>query len=429
MQKVNPFAPNSPVNPGMFVGRFTELVRLEASLIQARAARPVNFLITGERGIGKSSLLNYIKWVAEGTITTVSDATLRFLVVDTDIDASTTSVGLIQKIRLGLDSALAKYEATRAFLKDAWSFLLRVEAGGVKLKPAERTEAEELLIEQFSYTLADLAVRISGQGQNLFGSSFDGILVLIDEADNSSKHLALGSFLKLLSERLQRRGCGNVVFGLAGLPRLREVLFESHASSLRLFDEVPLGTLSDTEVSRVVDICLAAANKINVAKTTITDDARAALIDLSEGLPHFIQQFGYSAFAADTNDIIEVPDLTLGAFNKGGALDLIGDRYYRDDFYNKVQSEAYRNVLRIMADHGKEWIMKDTIRASLKGKETTLTNAIKALLDRKIIVAREGVAGVYRLQNRGFSQWIKLYTADQAALKTTVESGGVEGAT
>ena len=33
----------------------------------------------------------------------------------------------------------------------------------------------------------------------------------------------------------------------------------------------------------------------------------------------------------------------------GGALDLIGDRYYRDAFYNRISKESYRQVLRIMA--------------------------------------------------------------------------------
>lgn len=68
MARVNPFRPNSPVNPGMFVGRIDELNRLESHLVQARAGNPSNFMITGERGIGKSSLLNYFKWVAEGQI-------------------------------------------------------------------------------------------------------------------------------------------------------------------------------------------------------------------------------------------------------------------------------------------------------------------------------------------------------------------------
>jgi len=55
MPRINPFRPNSPVNPGMFVGRVTELDKLEADLIQARAGQPTNFMLTGERGIGKTT--------------------------------------------------------------------------------------------------------------------------------------------------------------------------------------------------------------------------------------------------------------------------------------------------------------------------------------------------------------------------------------
>lgn len=428
MQKVNPFAPNSPVNPGMFVGRLSEVGRLESRLLQTRADSPAHFLITGERGIGKSSLLNYIKWVADGSIRiSGGTAALSFLVVDTDIDPSTTRIGLMEKIRLGLDSALSNSEMARSFLKDLWSFLQRVEAGGIKLRPADRDEAEELVAEKFSYTLADLVKRLTASEPDLFGSKHDGILILIDEADNASKSLALGSFLKLLSERLQRRGCSRVVFGLAGLPTVREVLRESHPSSLRLFDEISLGTLSDTEVGLVIDRCLAEADERNPYPTTTSDEARARLIVLSEGYPHFIQQFGFSAFAATPGEVIEVANVDTGAFAKGGAVDLIGDRYYRSDFYSKIQSDSYRKVLRIMAEHGKEWIKKDRIREAFKAKETTLTNAIKTLLDRKIILAKEGEPGVYRLQHRGFAWWIKLRTSDKAELvkKVGVASGAV----
>ena len=421
MPKINPFAPTSPVNPGMFVGRIPELDRLESCLLQARAGRPVSFMITGERGIGKSSLLNYIKWVAEGYIP-ASGVTLNFLVVDTDIDASTSRQGLLEKIRLGLEDKLDKTESARSFLKDTWSFLQRVEAGGLKLKAADRDEAEELLLEKFCYALADLAARVTSPDPGLFSATYDGILILIDEADNASHALGLGALLKLLTERLQRRGCSRLLFGLAGLPHLRDVLHESHPSSLRVFEEVPLDTLSDREVSRVIDLCLADADKENPTPTTIADDARGFLIFLSEGYPHFIQQFGFSAFAADTNNTIEVADIEAGGFGHGGALERIGDRYYRNDYYNKIQSESYRRVLRIMADHGNQWTTTDTIRAAFKGKESILTNAIKALLDRKIIVAKEGSSGVYRLHHRGFAWWIKLYTTDQYQLTQMLES-------
>ena len=66
MAKINPFDPNSPVHAGMFVGRVPELIRSESCLVQTKAGSPSNFMLTGERGIGKSSLLNYIKSIAEG---------------------------------------------------------------------------------------------------------------------------------------------------------------------------------------------------------------------------------------------------------------------------------------------------------------------------------------------------------------------------
>ena len=53
---INPFKPNSPSRPGMFVGRIAEIERIETALIQTRANRNVNFLLRGERGMGKASL-------------------------------------------------------------------------------------------------------------------------------------------------------------------------------------------------------------------------------------------------------------------------------------------------------------------------------------------------------------------------------------
>jgi len=45
----------------MFVGRLPQVEALEEALLQTRTGRPKNFMITGERGIGKTSLLQYFK--------------------------------------------------------------------------------------------------------------------------------------------------------------------------------------------------------------------------------------------------------------------------------------------------------------------------------------------------------------------------------
>lgn len=85
------------------------------------------------------------------------------------------------------------------------------------------------------------------------------------------------------------------MFGLAGLPELRKVMHESHPSSLRIFNEVVLERLSADEVNRVIDLCLNEANRSNAVAKSIADDGRYLLGMFSEGYPHFIQQFGYSA--------------------------------------------------------------------------------------------------------------------------------------
>ena len=105
--KINPFEPFAPVNPGSFVGRLVDLHRLMSALVQTSAGKPVNFMITGERGIGKTSLLNYLKHAAEGRIL-IEGTKLSFVVIDTDVDESTTSLGLISKIKLGLEKALSQ---------------------------------------------------------------------------------------------------------------------------------------------------------------------------------------------------------------------------------------------------------------------------------------------------------------------------------
>jgi hypothetical protein len=386
-------------------------------------------MVTGERGIGKTSLLQYFKWVAQGQIP-IRDEQLKFLVVELDIDTTSTDLGLICRVDLALRRELARTEPARSFLSAGWEFLQRLEAFGVILRDKEKLADPETLHDEFAHSLATTINRITqADAGSVFGARYDGLILLIDEAENASKALRLGAFLKLLTERVQRHGCERFMIGLAGMTTLREVLRDGHASSLRIFDELPLDTLSRAEVSTVIDRALRVANDTNEEKTTIDDPARNALINLSEGYPHFIQQFGYSAFSVDTDLVIDIEDVRRGAFGQLGAMEKIGDRYYRDDFYNKIQKDSYRQVLRIMANSENRWVSKDAIRAEFRGETSTLDNALHALRDRKIILTKEGERGVYRLQHRGFAFWIRLYTTDPQDLQSQIEATSVSNET
>src|SRR5690606_26691077 len=127
-------------------------------------------------------------------------------------------------------------------------------------------------------------------------AEIDGVLFLIDEADKPETSARLGEFAKLFSEKMIRLSCGNVSLGLAGQPSLLDKLKATHESSPRLFTIYSLGTLSPEDIKAVVKAGLDEANAKNPIATTIDSEAEQLLCELSEGYPHFIQQFAYSAF-------------------------------------------------------------------------------------------------------------------------------------
>jgi len=239
----------------------------------------------------------------------------------------------------------------------------------------------------------------------------DGLIIFIDEADSANQQLDLGTVIKNISESLHREGCNEVVFILAGLPRLRNVLAESHESSLRIFEELELEPLSDSDVEFVINRGLELMNeKMGGTPITIDDEALKLISYYSEGYPHFVQQIGASTVDHITNNHITANDVAQAMLKRNGALDLIGDRYYRDIYWNRISAEAYRQILQIMSEKYDEWMSLSDIRKEFKGKDSTLRNGIKALTDRNIILRKEGTRGYYRLQWKGFAAWIKFFS-------------------
>src|ERR1700743_2715906 len=107
--KYNPFKPNNIVHPAMFVGREDELKIIERCLFQSKNGNPQHFLVEGERGIGKSSLLKYVEAVADGKIPglLIGEERFNFLTVSIDLGGCETQVDIIGKLGRGLRSAIA----------------------------------------------------------------------------------------------------------------------------------------------------------------------------------------------------------------------------------------------------------------------------------------------------------------------------------
>jgi len=410
MAKVNPFKPNSPVPPGMFAGRLEEIKTLQNGLHQTKNGNSSSFLLTGERGIGKSSLISLIKPTAQGDITTPDYDRFNFIVVNTVISNRSTLVSFIKLLERNLKRELEKIgkaEKVRSFFDDTWSFVQRLRIMDSGIDKTQTNDELDLIIDDFSYSLSETCKRITNPENGEV--SKDGLMIVVDEADNACPDLHIGYFFKVVTELLQQNGCENVMFILAGLPEVVEKLTTSHESSMRVFSQLVIKELKPDDRRYVVNRGLEVGNETNTEQTTISADGRNIISTLSEGYPHFIQQFSYSAFEANTDGEISEEDVRNGAFRKGGALDAIGSRYYQSLYNEQIKSDEYREVLQIMAESMNSWIKKSEIRESFSGNDHTVGDALKALTARKIILKNPSKMGEYRLQHKGFALWIKLF--------------------
>jgi len=406
MSKVNPFKPNSPVPPGMFAGRLSEIDALEKGLYQTKNGQNSNFLVTGERGIGKSSLLSLLKEVASGDIDGL-DHNFNFVTVYAAISKQTNLATLIKLIERNIKREIGKIEKVRNFLDNTWSFVQRIKILDSGIDKGKSIEELDLIIDDFSYSLAKTCERIVNPEKD--EEAKDGIVFFIDEADNACPDLHIGYFFKAVTELFQQHGCNNVMFVVAGLPDVIEKLSLSHESSIRIFMQLNIKVLEHEDRRRVIDKGIEAGNEINSEATTIEDTAKGIIATFSEGYPHFIQQFAYSAFEFNKDGVITTDDVGEGAFSPGGAIDAIGSRYYQSAYHEQIKSDEYREVLTIMAENMNLWIKKSEIRSKFSGSDQTLSDALKALTSRKIILKNPSKIGEYRLQQRGFALWIKLF--------------------
>jgi len=161
----------------------------------------------------------------------------------------------------------------------------------------------------------------------------------------------------------------------------------------------------------VVKKALQEAKEKNGFEVTIAPEAQVSLNFITEGYPHFIQQFAYSAFEWDKDNNIDSDDVINGAYGETGALKQLGLKYFEKQYFDQIGSDEYREVLCVMAPNFDNWITKAEIRREAPQlKAYTLDNALNALKSRGIIVAKRGTRGTYKLPSRSFAVWIRAYT-------------------
>lgn len=396
--RYNPFQPNKMVAEGMFVGRFDEMKLIDQYFFQTKNENPQHFLLEGERGIGKSSLLFVSENLANGKIGTMeaNSQKFNFITISVDLAGVTCQLDIVRAIGRELKAQVSKSAPLKEKGKAAWDFLSKWEVLGVRYHKDVQTDpddARDELVDAFANLLAS-------------GAEIDGAAILIDEADAPPVEARFGEFLKAFTERLARRGCNRVIVCLAGLQNTIPKLRASHESSPRLLSILNLKPLAVDERKDAIRKGLDDATARNGYEVKIADDAINFLAEMSEGYPHFVQQFSYCAFSADTDNHITLEDVLKGAYSENGAIDQLGSKYFNEVYYSKINSDDYRRVLNAMAKHSDGWVTRKTLIAESGVKESIINNALSVLKTRNIIHVDEARQGYYKLPTKSFAAWI-----------------------
>ncbi|MGH2758491.1 MAG: ATP-binding protein [Actinomycetota bacterium] len=325
----NPYTPGAGTRPPALEGRDRELERFRVFLHRVLARKPEKGLIvTGLRGVGKTVLLNTFGDIAEaeGFITAHAEITEADDFPETIARLSRRALLALNptgKLRAGVSRALGVLKA----------FNLKLP-GGIEISidvDAVRGRADSGVLED---DLPDLFVEI---GEAALGEG-KGVLFLLDEIQYLSEdHLAA---LITAVHRVAQRALPLSVVG-AGLPQLPALAGEAKSYSERLFDFPVIGSLG------TIDALEAIEKPARALQVDYEPSASRRIVQLADGYPYFLQEYGKHVWNAADQSPIQVADVQRAQPQVQAQLD---ENFFRVRVDRATRSE--RRYMRAMAELG-----------------------------------------------------------------------------
>jgi cold shock CspA family protein len=292
--KPNPFTPQQPAtDPNKFAGRDTAIHNAIDCLFNHK-----NLLITGERGIGKSSLAFQLSYLAGG-----EKSLIERLKIDTDgyeFEYLCPSHRCIPGHNLiNIIESLVISAAKELGIELSYDKIITELGVNLKfIKASHKIEEENKPSTELITFFVDSIERIYSKA----GNRFNGILFLIDEIDCLEQKDNLAAFLKAAIETLHFRNYTNISFLLAGVTGTLTDMLLQHKSFSRLFENLELRKMSESELAEIISRCLESTSVS--MEPTVKDET----IKLSDRFPEPIHLLGYHSFRLDTDQNIDRKD-------------------------------------------------------------------------------------------------------------------------
>jgi len=338
MLKFNPFNPQQPARPDFFVGREPEIVEFEKFLGQTIMGSPMNMSISGNRGIGKTSILIKFEQIARENNCLV----IRMSNYESNIKSI---IDLCDFICSNIKGEILSKKPIKEKISKAneWLKTFKPEIGWNDLTIS--LEQKQIAQDIFRNRLNKLWEEIK--------PDFKSVVLLIDEAESLEKVQGALTFLREVFQRVSENS--NYMLVLAGKLNFPERMSESFSPLNRFFPVEKLKHFNKEEVKEYI------TKKLKEVDIRIDEDSITYLYKNSEGHPYVLVAMCF---------------LIFDSLNEGeGLIDIHLIKRTESKINSKLAMDFFSPMYHPLTKKAKEILLK--ITKNIQGIEFTFKEAVE----------------------------------------------------
>ncbi|MDZ7261272.1 MAG: ATP-binding protein, partial [candidate division KSB1 bacterium] len=260
----SPFTPGSPVPVELFVGRRELIKEVLQYIKQTSYGKQENVFLAGDRGIGKSSLVSF----------------LRSLVVSQEnilgIHVFLGRISTLEEMVRHIFDELLKETKGQTWFKNIAQFfgkhIRKVDLFGISVSFSPPEQDLKELVRRFPEALYNLLEKIKEEKRGLF--------IALDDINGLADKVEFAHWYKSFVDEVATHYRNFPVFVmLTGLPEKRDILCTLQPSLMRIFRVVEIEKLSDEEVKNFL------SKAFEKTDMEVKSEAMDSMVKFTSGLP------------------------------------------------------------------------------------------------------------------------------------------------
>ena len=342
--ETSPFRPGQPVPVEFFVGRNKEVEQLRGMVrASQRGVFKIGF-VSGERGIGKSSLAMFVRRLVEPE---------RVMGCHVFLGGARRLDEMLRQTFDGFlkESASQPWrDAVRKFFGD---HVQEVGLFGVTLKLDIQDRDLATLRHDFVPAMKRLLEQVGKHKRSIF--------LILDDINGLSTSDEFANWLKsMVDEIATSQNSPNLCILFVGLEERRHELIAQQPSLDRVFELIQITPWSDEEVASFY------RNSFQNAGAEITEGGLQSLVRFTDGLPVLAHEIGDAVWR-----MAEKPRIQVGEVFGGIALaaELVGAKWLEPKILQAMRNKNYRAIINQISEFPKLNFRRAELRERLTPKE------------------------------------------------------------